>query len=160
LQGVLDRASIVPTHPRQIREVAQQSVERRWHTRHARDKLRDTPDGKGTYVADIAERLGSAAARAELDQSDIARVLDTNPRTVSRWLQRTSAPRPDARERLLELLAVLEELSRVLRPQAAHDWLFTPNPLLDHYKPVDLLRDGKSRPVLGAIDAMAEGVFV
>jgi putative toxin-antitoxin system antitoxin component (TIGR02293 family) len=111
-------------------------------------------------VVDIAERLGTAAARAELDQSDIARVLDTNPRTVARWLQRASAPRPDARERLLELLAVLEELSEVLRPQAAHDWLFTPNPLLDHYKPVDLLRDGKPRPVLGAIDAMAEGVFV
>jgi transcriptional regulator with XRE-family HTH domain len=111
-------------------------------------------------VADIAERLGTAAAKAELDQSDLARVLDANPRTVSRWLQRASAPRPDARERLLELLAVLEELSLVLRPQAAHDWLFTPNPLLDHYKPVDLLRDGKPRPVLGAIDAMAEGVFV
>jgi putative toxin-antitoxin system antitoxin component (TIGR02293 family) len=112
------------------------------------------------YAGDITDRLGAAAAKAELDQREIARVLDANPRTVARWMQRTSAPRPDARERLLELLAVLEELSQVLRPQAAHDWLFTPNPLLDHYKPVDLLRDGKPRPVLGVIDAMAEGVFV
>jgi len=112
------------------------------------------------YTMDLAERLGTAAAKAELDQRDIARALDTNPRTVARWLQRMSAPRPDARERLLELLAVLEALSEVLRPQAAHDWLFTPNPLLDHHKPVDLLREGEPRTVLGAIDAMAEGVFV
>lgn len=111
-------------------------------------------------MVDLAERLGTAAAKADLDQGDIARVVDASPRTVSRWLQRTSDPRPDARERLLELLAVLEELSQVLRPQAAHDWLFMPNPMLDHHKPVDLLREGEVRTVLGAIDAMAEGVFV
>jgi putative toxin-antitoxin system antitoxin component (TIGR02293 family) len=111
-------------------------------------------------VADIADRLGRAAAKAELDQTELARALDTNPRTISRWLQRETAPRPDARERLLELIAVLEQLSQVLHPQAAHDWLFTPNPLLDHHKPVDLLQQGEVRQVLGAIDGLAEGVFV
>jgi Protein of unknown function (DUF2384) len=50
------------------------------------------------------------------------------------------------------LVAVLEQLSGVLRPQAAHDWLFTPNPSLEHHKPVDLLRTGDFRQVLGAID--------
>jgi putative toxin-antitoxin system antitoxin component (TIGR02293 family) len=111
-------------------------------------------------MTDLATRLGSAAAKTDLDQADIARVLNTNPRTVSRWLQRASAPRPDARARLLELLAVLDRLSEVLKPQAAHDWLFTPNPFLDHRKPVELLRSGDARPVLGAIDAMTEGVFL
>jgi uncharacterized protein (DUF2384 family) len=57
-------------------------------------------------------------------------------------------------------LAVLEQLSGVLQPNAAHDWLFSPNPTLDHYKPVELLRSGDYRKVLGAIDAMAEGVYV
>jgi putative toxin-antitoxin system antitoxin component (TIGR02293 family) len=111
-------------------------------------------------LADLAERLGRATGQIELDQSDVARMLETNPRTVSRWLSRETSPRPDARERLLELIAVLEQLSGVLRPEAAHDWLFTPNPALDHYKPVELLRAGEFRRVLGAIDAMAEGVFV
>lgn len=109
---------------------------------------------------DLASKLETAAARAELDQADLARVLSTNPRTVARWLTRTTEPRPEARERLLELLAVLEHISQVLAPQPAHDWLFTPNPRLDHFKPVDLLRAGRAREVLGAIDAMAEGVFV
>jgi putative toxin-antitoxin system antitoxin component (TIGR02293 family) len=111
-------------------------------------------------LADLAERLGRATGQIELDQSDVARMLETNPRTVSRWLSRETSPRPDARERLLELIAVLEQLSGVLRPEAAHDWLFTPSPALDHYKPVELLRAGEFRRVLGAIDAMAEGVFV
>ena len=111
-------------------------------------------------MADLAERLGRATDQIELDQSDVARMLETNPRTVSRWLSRETSPRPDARERLLELIAVLEQLSGVLQPEPAHDWLFTPNPGLDHYKPVELLRVGEFRRVLGAIDAMAEGVFV
>ncbi len=111
-------------------------------------------------MVDLADRLERASGQIELDQADLARMLQTNPRTVSRWLSRETAPRPDARERLLELIAVLEQLSGVLRPQPAHDWLFTPNPSFDHHKPIELLRAGEFRRVLAAIDAMAEGVFV
>lgn len=110
-------------------------------------------------MPDLATRLQEATERVDLDRVDVARVLDTNPRTVSRWLQRQAVPRPDARERLLELIAVLEHLSGVLRAEYAHDWLLSPNPMLDHEKPVDLLREGEYRRVLGAIDALAEGVF-
>lgn len=111
-------------------------------------------------ATDLAGRLGQASGQVELDQRDLARVLDTNPRTIARWLHRQASPRPDSRERVLELLAVLDQLSGVLQDHAAHDWLFSPNPMLDHHKPVDLLREGEYRQVLGAIDAMAEGVFV
>jgi hypothetical protein len=31
--------------------------------------------------------------------------------------------------------------------------------MLDHHKPVELLRDREYRRVLGAIDALAEGVY-
>lgn len=107
----------------------------------------------------LVEKLERASSKLDMDQTEIARAIDANPRTVARWLQGTE-PRPDARERLLELIAVLERLSGVLQPDAGHDWLFTPNPLLDNHKPVDLLRDRQYRDVLGAIDAMAEGVYV
>ncbi len=108
----------------------------------------------------LAERLDEALGRAELDRVEAARILGANPRTVSRWLRDQVKPRPEARERLLELLAVLERLGRVLWPEPAQDWLFTPNPLLDRRKPVELLRDGRYREVLGAIDQLGEGVFV
>jgi putative toxin-antitoxin system antitoxin component (TIGR02293 family) len=107
----------------------------------------------------LAEKLEHASSAIELDQADIARVLEANPRTVARWLHGETEPRPDARERLLELIAVLELLSSVLKPAAAHDWLFTPNATLEHHKPVDLLREREYRRVLGAIDALAEGVY-
>lgn len=43
-------------------------------------------------LPDLAARLDTAATKTDLDQVDIARVMDTNPRTVARWLQREAAP--------------------------------------------------------------------
>ena len=111
-------------------------------------------------TTDLKDRLEAALERADLDQAQAARVIGASPRTVSRWLHDDVKPRPEARERLLEFLAVLEHLSKTLAPQAGHDWLFTPNPLLSYYKPADLLQEGRYRDLLGAIDQLAEGVFV
>lgn len=113
-----------------------------------------------TALEPLPGRLRRAVRETDLDQADIAWLLGTNPRTVSRWLQEQSEPRPEARRRLLEVVAVLEHLSGVLRPQAAHDWLFSPNGMLDHHKPVECLAEGDFRRVLALIDALAEGVFV
>lgn len=110
--------------------------------------------------APLATRLEGALKAADLDQEEVARVVGANPRTVSRWLKQEAAPRREARERLLEFLAVIERLSATLRPEPAHDWLFSPNPALGHEKPADLLKEGHYRQVLGAVDALAEGVFV
>ncbi|MEJ7891479.1 MAG: hypothetical protein WKF94_02430 [Solirubrobacteraceae bacterium] len=108
----------------------------------------------------FAGRLRTAAERTDLDRSDLAHLVGTNPRTVARWMTQESSPRTEVRRRLLEVLAVLEQLSGVLEPQAAHDWLFSPNVLLEQQKPIDLLAEGEWRRILGLIDALAEGVFV
>ncbi|MGA2929307.1 MAG: hypothetical protein ABSG43_25625 [Solirubrobacteraceae bacterium] len=108
----------------------------------------------------IAERLRSAAEKTDLERADFAAVVGTNPRTVARWLSEESEPRTETRRRLLEVLAVLEALSSVLQPQAAHDWLYSPNPLVKHRKPIEMLEAGDWRTVLGLIDALAEGIFV
>ena len=108
----------------------------------------------------LAQRLTALANAVDLDAVEIARAVGTNPRTVSRWLAETTAPQRSQRERLLEVIVALERLSATLRPEAAHDWLLTPNPLLSYDKPIDLLGGGNFRPVLGAIDALADGVFV
>jgi uncharacterized protein (DUF2384 family) len=114
-----------------------------------------------TFAATFPERLRAAAAQTDLDQGDIAYLVGANPRTVARWLaDGGSAPRTEIRRRALEVIAVLEQLSGVLTPQAGHDWLFSPNPMLGHEKPIDLLAEGEWRRVLGMVSALAEGVFV
>lgn len=113
-----------------------------------------------TSQATIADRLRGAAERTDLDRAALANLVGTNPRTVARWLTEESEPRTEARRKLLEVLAVLESLSAVLEPQAAHDWLFSPNPFIEHRKPIEALEAGDWRTVLGLIDALAEGVFV
>jgi Protein of unknown function (DUF2384) len=108
----------------------------------------------------LTERVESAATKIELGRGELARALDANPRTLLRWLNDESVPRVEAKERMFEALAVFDRLSSTLTPPAAHDWLFTPNGTLGYHKPIDLLRAGEFRQVLGAIDALAEGVFV
>ena len=108
----------------------------------------------------LAQRLAALASAVDLDPVEIARAVGTNPRTLSRWLAETTAPQRAQRERLLEVIAALERLSATLRPDAVHDWLLEPNPLLEYDKPIDLLGNGDFRRVLGAIDALADGVFV
>jgi transcriptional regulator with XRE-family HTH domain len=99
--------------------------------------------------ATFARRLRGAAESTDLDQADLASLVGTNPRTVARWLTEQTAPRTEARRKLLEILAVRESLSSVL-----------PNSLIQHRKPIELLEAGDWRTVLGLIDALAEGVFV
>jgi len=107
-----------------------------------------------------AERLESIAERARLRREDVARVVGASPRTVARWAQGESGPRAEARDRLLELSAVVNELSKVVRAEAAEAWLFAPNPLLDFERPLDLVQQGDYRKVIAAIEGLADGVFV
>src|SRR5437763_16998208 len=97
----------------------------------------------------VTERLDKAAVALELERGDVARLLGANPRTVARWLRHEVEPRAEARERLLEVVPALARLAATPRPAAAHDWLFTQNPELDHDNPVDPLRHGRHRRVLG-----------
>lgn len=105
------------------------------------------------------ERLNRVIDAAGLDYVDVARMLQANPRTVSRWINEGSEPRWDVRERLLELTAVIERLTQVVRPSAAQDWLFTPNAEMGYDKPVELVRAGRFKDVLAVIDSLGEGVF-
>ena len=55
---------------------------------------------------------------------------------------------------------MLTALSKTVHGPSAYDWLYSPIPALEYRKPADLLAEGRYREVLGAIDALAEGVFV
>jgi putative toxin-antitoxin system antitoxin component (TIGR02293 family) len=107
-----------------------------------------------------ARTLESLEEKARLSHDDIARVVGSSPRSISRWAHGEADPRSRSRDRLLETAAVVTELSNVLVSDAAHVWLFTPNPFLEFDRPIDLVAEGQYRRVLSAIAALADGVFV
>ena len=105
------------------------------------------------------KRLGLAMERTSLDATDVGRILDKDPKTVTRWIRSDHEPRWETLEQVLALNVILERLADVIEPDAAQEWLFTPVPVLDYRRPADLVRSGDFRPVLALIDALGEGVF-
>ena len=95
-----------------------------------------------------------------VDTVDLARVSDTNPRSVARWKAEAATPRRDAEERLLELRAVVDLARRVMRDDAARFWMRSPNPDLGYEKPLDLIAAGHYQRVVDLLLALAEGVTV
>jgi putative toxin-antitoxin system antitoxin component (TIGR02293 family) len=93
-----------------------------------------------------------------VDTADMARVLDTTPRSVTRWQQGEATPRREAVDRLLELKAVLDLAQKVMRAESARLWLRSPIPALDYERPLDLVRNGEFRRVITSLAALAEGV--
>jgi putative toxin-antitoxin system antitoxin component (TIGR02293 family) len=95
-----------------------------------------------------------------VDTVDLARVSDTNPRSVARWKTEAATPRREAEDRLLELRAVVDLARRVMRDDAARFWMRSPNPDLDYEKPLDLVAAGQYQRVVDLLLALAEGVTV
>jgi len=108
-----------------------------------------------TEVVAVLDRLLEAEV---LDGADVARVLGTSLRSVTRWQSSRSTPRRDTEERLLELTTVVDLLRRVLRDEPARLWLRSPNPDLEYEKPLDVVAKGEYQRVIGVILALAEGV--
>jgi putative toxin-antitoxin system antitoxin component (TIGR02293 family) len=93
-----------------------------------------------------------------VDTADLARVSDTNPRSVARWKSQAAAPRREAEERLLELRAVVDLARRVMNDDAARFWMRSPNPELAYDKPLDVVAAGQYQRVIDLLLALAEGV--
>ncbi len=107
-----------------------------------------------------ADKIEAIREEAQLSRQDIAQIVGASQRTVVRWATRQSTPRGASRERLLELAVVSQLAAKVMRPDVVGPWLYAPNPLLDYRRPVDLVTGGEYRDVIGAIQAIGEGVFV
>ena len=108
----------------------------------------------------IAAKVRDLSERADMSQDEIGRITGTTARTVARWASGATSPHASARERLLELKYVADQLIDVLSlsPQDANLWIFTPNRLLNGDKPADRIAAGEYRAVLALIEALADGI--
>ena len=108
----------------------------------------------------IALKLRDIDQKASLKFADVANVLEVRPETVSRWNQGKAFPQPDPEQRLLELGYVVEQLADFYKPLEARVWLLSPQKLLDHQKPIELIRSGRFRDVLAVINELRENVYL
>ncbi|WP_420621876.1 antitoxin Xre/MbcA/ParS toxin-binding domain-containing protein [Candidatus Poriferisodalis sp.] len=108
-----------------------------------------------TAIGKLVEHLYEGGV---VDTADLARVSDTNPRSVARWRTQQTAPRREAEERLLELRAVVDLARRIIREDAIRLWLRSPDPDLGYRKPLDVIASGEYQRVIDLLLALAEGV--
>jgi uncharacterized protein (DUF2384 family) len=115
-----------------------------------------TTSASGIYAHKLSETIDSLG----LTDEEVGDMVDASARSVARWSEGQVVPQKLNRERLLELAYVAEAVAEVLPRSHANVWMFTPNRLLEHDRPADLIRRGDYKRVLDAIEAMADGVFV
>lgn len=106
----------------------------------------------------IAERVRSVSEALDLSQEEVGLIVGSSVRTVTRWTTGRSTPHREKYQRLLELVYVGEAIAKVLKPEDARAWLFTPNRRLDHDTPAERISKGDYRTVIALIEALADGV--
>ncbi|MEB3052101.1 antitoxin Xre/MbcA/ParS toxin-binding domain-containing protein [Mycolicibacter sp. MYC123] len=107
----------------------------------------------------LASTVSSAIEHLGLTYEEVGDIVDASARSVARWTSGQVVPQRLNKQRLIELAYVADALTEVLPRDQANVWMFSPNRLLTHSKPADLVRDGEYQRVLALIDAMAEGTF-
>ena len=91
-----------------------------------------------------------------LSDADIARATGAAASTARAWLAGTRAPTGERAERLVELSALVERLTRVMDPSYIAIWLRKPVPALDDDKPLEVIGRGDYRRVAKLVSALEE----
>ena len=108
----------------------------------------------------LAHKVKDSVDRLGLTNEELGGILGASARSVARWSAGDVVPQRLNKQRLLDLSYVAEALAEVLPRDHANLWMFSPNRMLKHERPADLVREGEYKQVLDAIDAMADGVFM
>jgi uncharacterized protein (DUF2384 family) len=90
---------------------------------------------------------------------DIAVATGSQPATVNAWARAARTPSGEKRERLLELVAIVDRLERIMRPAYVPLWLLKPVPALDDRRPLELLAKGRYRDVSRVVAELENDSF-
>ena len=82
-----------------------------------------------------------------IETADIARVTGAARATVGAWMRATRRPGAAHRDRLLELVAIVDRLSRVMDEDYIAIWLQKPLPAIGDETPLNALGEGRYRDV-------------
>ena len=108
----------------------------------------------------LASKVTDLTAGLGLTQEQIGQIVDASARSVSRWSAGEVVPQRLNRQRLVELAYVAQAATEILPPDAANEWMFTPNKMLGHDTPAARIHDGGYKDVMDLIEAIADGVVM
>jgi len=96
-----------------------------------------------------------------LNYEDIASALDVTRRMLLRYRKERNTPSPKVRNRLEALRQISYLLDEVFdNDEDELRWLYTPVPLLQGSRPIDLMRRGELDEVLSVLAGHYSGAFV
>ena len=108
-----------------------------------------------TAYADEVKRVRAIG----VETGDIAHATGAEKGTVTAWARADRRPSGDFRRRLLELVSLIERLSRVMDEAYIPLWLHKPLPALDDVRPIDALADGRYREVSRLVAELENDAF-
>jgi len=83
----------------------------------------------------------------------------SDPATVNAWARATRRPTGAKRDRLMELVALVDRLERVMQPRYVPLWLLKPVPALGDRRPIELLSKGKYRDISKVVAELENDSF-
>ena len=113
--------------------------------------LKATRHGRPPSLSQIVRLL-------DVSQEALSRILNVSSRTAHRWLKGTRPRRTRELDRLLEIVALLEQT--LPNDEAIRGYLCHANPSLQGERPIDLLIRGEFDRVSADLQAVQEGVYV
>jgi DNA-binding transcriptional regulator YiaG len=89
----------------------------------------------GEQLADLRKKLG-------ISQKILAQLTASSQRAVARW-ESGEKPGEMAKRALTELQRLCRSLSEVMKKDFIAEWLATPNPSFDDFKPLEIIERGE-----------------
>lgn len=89
-----------------------------------------------------------------LSDADIAYAVGAAPSTVRDWLRGRTSPTGKRKQRLAELVEIVDRLTRIVDPEYIAIWLWKPIEALDDRKPLELIAKGQARRVAKVISGL------
>lgn len=105
------------------------------------------------YLDDLREEGG-------LKGSDIANIADVSNATVSRWSTGKASPHPRTQLILSDLHYIVERLRDYYTSDEIRTWLYARHPQLGGERAIDLINDGRSEDVLGALERLDSAAYL
>jgi transcriptional regulator with XRE-family HTH domain len=108
----------------------------------------------------LSERLEHLTTALGISHDELAQVVGTDRKTVSRWLKNEAFPQPGNRSRLDELDALTGRLANTFKsPASSREWLRTESGYFGGLRPIDALLRGRIDAVNAALEALDSGTF-